>query len=112
MDVTTHISIHTLHLDGLRELYRHFLRLSDGAILEVFGEAGYLGLDEAVKSQLKDKFDDMEVQVNTTLNRATTAKTAGLRQRSRIGSSVGGATLSRLGSSASLSRSSIREKSS
>ena len=35
MDITTHISIHTLHLDGLRELYRHFLRLSDGAILEV-----------------------------------------------------------------------------
>ena len=35
MDVTTHVSIHTLHLDGLRELFRHFLRLSDGAILEV-----------------------------------------------------------------------------
>ena len=27
----------------------------------MFGEAGYLGLDEAVKSQLRDKFDDMEV---------------------------------------------------
>ena len=26
-EVTTHIAIHTLHLDGLRELYRHFLRL-------------------------------------------------------------------------------------
>ncbi|KAL5249152.1 hypothetical protein ACHWQZ_G018108 [Mnemiopsis leidyi] len=102
MDATTHVSIHTLHLDGLRELFRHFLRLSDGAILEVFGEAGYLGLDEAVKSQLKDKFDDMEVQVNTTLNRATTAKHRSLnqsratllsrtssRQKSLIGSRVG-----------------------
>ena len=26
-EVTTHIAIHTLHLDGLRELYRHFLCL-------------------------------------------------------------------------------------
>ena len=34
-EVTTHVSIHTLHLDGLRELFRHFLRLPDGAIVEV-----------------------------------------------------------------------------
>ena len=34
-ELTTHVSIHTLHLDGLRELYRHFLRLPDGAIVEV-----------------------------------------------------------------------------
>ncbi len=36
--VTTHVSIHALHLDGLgglRELYRHFLRLEDGSIIEV-----------------------------------------------------------------------------
>ena len=35
-EVTTHTSIHTLHVDGLRELYRHFLRLPDGAIVEVW----------------------------------------------------------------------------
>ena len=34
-EITTHVSIHTLHLDGLRELYRHFLRLPDGTIVEV-----------------------------------------------------------------------------
>ena len=34
-EITTHTSIHTLHLDGLRELFRHFLRLPDGAIVEV-----------------------------------------------------------------------------
>ena len=34
-EITTHVSIHVLHLDGLRELYRHFLRLPDGAIVEV-----------------------------------------------------------------------------
>lgn len=32
---TSHIAIHTLHTDGLRELYRHFLVMPDGAILEV-----------------------------------------------------------------------------
>lgn len=36
-EVTTHVSIHTLHLDGLRELHRHFLRLPDGAVVEVGG---------------------------------------------------------------------------
>jgi len=34
-ETTTHVSIHILHLDGLRELYRHFLKLPDGAIVEV-----------------------------------------------------------------------------
>ena len=34
-EITSHVSIHTIHLDGLRELYRHFLRLPDGAIVEV-----------------------------------------------------------------------------
>jgi len=35
---TSHIAIHTLHTDGLRELYRHFLALPDGAIVEVSAE--------------------------------------------------------------------------
>lgn len=35
-EITTHVSIHTIHLDGLRELYRQFLRLPDGAVVEVF----------------------------------------------------------------------------
>ena len=34
-EVTSHVAIHTLHTDGLRELYRHFLVLPDGAIVEV-----------------------------------------------------------------------------
>jgi len=37
-EVTRHITIHTLHLDGMRQLYRHFLVLPDGAIVEVFDE--------------------------------------------------------------------------
>ena len=37
-EVTTHIIIYEAGLDGSRELYRHFLRLPDGAIIEVFGD--------------------------------------------------------------------------
>lgn len=44
-EITTHISIHTLHLDGLKELYRHFLRLPDGAICEVFTQCQYLRIN-------------------------------------------------------------------
>ncbi|XP_051879490.1 uncharacterized protein ofcc1 [Pristis pectinata] len=36
-DITTHVSIYTVHLSGVQELYRHFLRLPSGAIVEVFG---------------------------------------------------------------------------
>jgi len=55
-EVTTHISIHTLHLDGLREVYRQFLRLPEGAIIEVFGEitgAGFERLDRKVQENFK-----------------------------------------------------------
>ncbi|KAK1173654.1 hypothetical protein AOXY_G3822 [Acipenser oxyrinchus oxyrinchus] len=37
-EITTHVSIYTIHLSGLRNLYRHFLRLPDGAIVEVTGD--------------------------------------------------------------------------
>ncbi|XP_078073104.1 uncharacterized protein ofcc1 [Mustelus asterias] len=36
-EIATHVSIYIIHLSGLQELYRHFLRLPDGAIVEVFG---------------------------------------------------------------------------
>ena len=34
-EITTHVSIHSIHPDGLIELHRQFLRLPDGAIIEV-----------------------------------------------------------------------------
>lgn len=34
-DVTSHVSIHTVYPGGFQELYRHFLRLPGGAIVEV-----------------------------------------------------------------------------
>ncbi|XP_055490759.1 uncharacterized protein ofcc1 isoform X4 [Leucoraja erinacea] len=35
-DITTHVSIYIRHLNDIQELYRHFHRLPDGAIVEVF----------------------------------------------------------------------------
>ena len=55
-EITSHVSIHTIHLDGLRQLFRHFLRLPDGAIVEVFGDLGSVGrsnLDNKLRSQLQ-----------------------------------------------------------
>ncbi|CAK7318805.1 Orofacial cleft 1 candidate gene 1 protein [Vulpes lagopus] len=37
-DVTSHVSICTVYPSGFQELYRHFLRLPSGAIVEVFGD--------------------------------------------------------------------------
>lgn len=75
-ETTTHVSIHTLHLDGLRELYRHFLRLPDGAIVEVFGEMNIPGIDEGVKQALIKR---------TTFQ---TTSNDGLRKRSSRASSA------------------------
>ncbi|KAM4790834.1 uncharacterized protein ACIQIH_002452 [Cyanocitta cristata] len=35
---TVHVCVYTVHLSGFRELYRHFLRLPDGAVIEAFGD--------------------------------------------------------------------------
>ncbi|XP_021071650.1 orofacial cleft 1 candidate gene 1 protein [Mus pahari] len=40
--VTSHISVHTVYPNGFQELYRHFLRIPDGTIIEVFGDISAL----------------------------------------------------------------------
>ncbi|XP_059257479.1 uncharacterized protein LOC132018527, partial [Mustela nigripes] len=37
-DITSRVSIYTVYPSGFQELYRHFLRLPNGAIVEVFGD--------------------------------------------------------------------------
>uniref|UniRef100_A0A669EIX4 Orofacial cleft 1 candidate gene 1 protein n=1 Tax=Oreochromis niloticus TaxID=8128 RepID=A0A669EIX4_ORENI len=44
-ETSTHVAVYTLHLSGLKQIYRHFLRQSDGAIIEVMGDIE--GLDNA-----------------------------------------------------------------
>ncbi|XP_026056603.1 uncharacterized protein ofcc1 [Carassius auratus] len=38
-ETSTHVSIYTLHLSGLRQHHRHFLRQPDGAIIEVMHDS-------------------------------------------------------------------------
>uniref|UniRef100_A0A8C6QFB5 Orofacial cleft 1 candidate 1 n=1 Tax=Nannospalax galili TaxID=1026970 RepID=A0A8C6QFB5_NANGA len=40
--VTSYVSVYTMYPRGFQELYRHFLRLPDGAIIEVFGDISTL----------------------------------------------------------------------
>ncbi|KAK7091940.1 uncharacterized protein [Littorina saxatilis] len=58
-EVTTHVSIHSLHLDGLRDLHRHFLRLPDGAVVEVFGDISIPGMDKDIKKALEKGSRDL-----------------------------------------------------
>uniref|UniRef100_H3H320 Uncharacterized protein n=1 Tax=Phytophthora ramorum TaxID=164328 RepID=H3H320_PHYRM len=39
-ETNTHIAVYNVELDGTRELHRHFLKMPDGAVLELFGELG------------------------------------------------------------------------
>ncbi|XP_028289185.1 uncharacterized protein ofcc1 [Parambassis ranga] len=46
-ETSTHVSIYTLYLNGLKQRYRHFLRQPDGAIIEVVGDLD--GVDSATR---------------------------------------------------------------
>jgi hypothetical protein len=59
-EITTHVAIHTLHLDGLRQLYRHFLRLPDGAICEVFGDIAAAGLNKDINAAVTEQGKKLE----------------------------------------------------
>lgn len=37
---SAHVAIYNVELDGSRQLHRHFLKASDGAVMELFGEVG------------------------------------------------------------------------
>ncbi|XP_061447709.1 uncharacterized protein LOC133367599 isoform X2 [Rhineura floridana] len=42
--ITVHVAIYTVHLGGFQELYRQFLRLPSGAIVEAFGDVSGINL--------------------------------------------------------------------
>ncbi|XP_006891685.1 PREDICTED: uncharacterized protein LOC102856623 [Elephantulus edwardii] len=78
-DVTSHISVYTIYPSGFQELYRHFLRLPGGAIVEVFGDISgikYVHSDVATAIQkhinemdtvLRDSFDGNTRQIKIPL---------------------------------------------
>jgi len=82
-EVTTHVSIHTIHQDGLIELYRQFLRLPDGAVVEVFGEMNMPGIDEGVKEALLQKTGFKGVSNTVKRNRSLSVSSFGRNTRRR-----------------------------
>uniref|UniRef100_A0AAV2L6I5 Uncharacterized protein n=1 Tax=Knipowitschia caucasica TaxID=637954 RepID=A0AAV2L6I5_KNICA len=48
-ETSTHVTVHTLFLSGLKQKYRQFLRQSDGAIVEVVGD---VDLEQRPRSEL------------------------------------------------------------
>lgn len=66
-EVTTHVSVHTVHLDGLRELYRHFLRLPDGAIVEVFGDVSVAGMGKDMNTAIAEGAGTLEGITGTSM---------------------------------------------
>lgn len=39
-ETNTHVAVYNVELDGTRQLHRHFLKMPDGAVLELFGKLG------------------------------------------------------------------------
>ncbi|KAM9308294.1 uncharacterized protein PAF06_012481 [Gastrophryne carolinensis] len=74
-DITTHILIYTIHLKGFCDLYRQFLRLPDGAIVEIFGDLNDMSL-------LPNEVNHItEEQINKSDSACQAATTTGLRER-------------------------------
>uniref|UniRef100_UPI00398ED48A uncharacterized protein ofcc1 n=1 Tax=Pristiophorus japonicus TaxID=55135 RepID=UPI00398ED48A len=76
-EITTHVSIYMIHLSGLQELYRHFLRLPDGAIVEVFGAISSTGFAHSAVGTL------LQNQVNNVDNVLQSSAPSELRERQR-----------------------------
>ncbi|XP_064016947.1 uncharacterized protein LOC135184794 isoform X3 [Pogoniulus pusillus] len=72
---TVHVSVYTLHLSGFQELYRHFLRLPDGAIVEAFGDIAGESLWCDKRSTAQDHISNMDSMQHTSSMR--------LRERKR-----------------------------
>ena len=65
-------------MDGLRELYRQFLRLPDGAILEIFGDISSAKLLPDVKASIMRRQADLEDLEETLDSQAPTANQSGV----------------------------------
>ncbi|XP_070101889.1 uncharacterized protein [Equus caballus] len=63
-DITSHVSIYNVYPSGFQELYRHFLRLPDGAIVEVFGDISSL---KFIPSELVAAIQEHVSEMDSTL---------------------------------------------
>ncbi|XP_062986087.1 uncharacterized protein LOC134401268 [Elgaria multicarinata webbii] len=59
--ITVHVVIYTLHLGGFQKLYRHFLRLPSGAIVEAFGDiSGINFANDEVSTVIQEHVSEMD----------------------------------------------------
>ncbi|XP_076188213.1 uncharacterized protein LOC143157278 [Aptenodytes patagonicus] len=63
---TVHVSVYTVHLSGFQELYRHFLRLPDGAIIEAFGDITGERLLGNEMSTAQERISEMDSVLHTS----------------------------------------------
>ncbi|XP_065742088.1 uncharacterized protein, partial [Phocoena phocoena] len=76
-DVTSHIAVYTVYPSGFQELYRHFLRLSSGAIIEVFGDiSGLKFIPNEVVTAIQEHLSEMD----STLEDSSDIKSRGLKR--------------------------------
>uniref|UniRef100_A0A8C2UZ15 Orofacial cleft 1 candidate gene 1 protein n=1 Tax=Chinchilla lanigera TaxID=34839 RepID=A0A8C2UZ15_CHILA len=60
-DITSHVSVYTVYPSGFQELYRHFLRLPGGAIIEVFGDISALQfVPSEVTAAIQERINEMD----------------------------------------------------
>uniref|UniRef100_A0ABI7Z182 Orofacial cleft 1 candidate gene 1 protein n=2 Tax=Felis catus TaxID=9685 RepID=A0ABI7Z182_FELCA len=60
-DIISHVSIYTVYPSGFQELYRHFLRLPSGAIVEVFGDiSGLRFIPTEVATAIQEHISEMD----------------------------------------------------
>uniref|UniRef100_A0A8C0HXW5 Orofacial cleft 1 candidate gene 1 protein n=1 Tax=Balaenoptera musculus TaxID=9771 RepID=A0A8C0HXW5_BALMU len=76
-DVTSHIAVYTVYPSGFQELYRHFLRLPSGAIVEVFGDiSGLKFIPGEVVMAIQEHLSEMD----STLEDSLDIKSRGLKR--------------------------------
>ncbi|KAG9283544.1 hypothetical protein AMEX_G2316 [Astyanax mexicanus] len=59
-EASTHVSVYTLYLSGLRRRYRHFLRQPNGAIAEVIGDLDSVEAQQSERMAQEDEVERMK----------------------------------------------------
>ncbi|XP_037389692.1 uncharacterized protein ofcc1 [Pygocentrus nattereri] len=73
-ETSTHVSIYTLYLSGLRQRYRHFLRQPNGAVVEVIGDLDNADALQSVQGRNIEQEEEERMKGPTRLLRERKSK--------------------------------------